>query len=98
MSVHPTIVPDVSPRQGARIGRNIPFPFFLQQLEPRRTSWLYGGGPDVTRFRRNTTVCLDLRWIGTVVGRQVIPILDSAVTVAEGEAIGSRCGASREEA
>ena len=75
-------------------GVDIPFSFFLQELEPRRSILLDGGGPGAAMASRNTAISLHLGRVGAVVSCKVVPGFHGAISVLEGEAVS---GDNREE-
>ena len=88
MAIHAAIVPNISPSERAHISNNVPLPFPLQKLEARGSRLMDGSGPNAARPGRDAAESLHTGGVGTIVGRQVIPLLDKAVTVARHHPVG----------
>ena len=94
VSIHAAVIPNVSPKKRADVGIDIPFPFLLQELEPRGSILLDGGSPGAAMAGRDTAVRLHFGRVRAVVRGEVKPCFHSAIPVLEGETVG---GDSRDE-
>ena len=87
VSAHAAVITDVSPEKGTNVGIDVPFPFFLQELEPCGPIFSDGGGSGTAMAGRDAAIGLYLRRIGAVIGREMISGFNSAIPIPESEAV-----------
>ena len=90
MALDPTVVPNVSPKERARIRGHVPFLFLLQELKSGRPLLLKRSGADAALSCRDAAVGLHLCGVRVVIGGKLVSCLNGSVAVAEAVSVSRR--------
>ena len=72
VAVDPTVVPDVSPKERARIRGHVHFLFLMQELKSGRPFLLNRSGTDAAPSCRDAAVGSHLRGVRAVIGGKLV--------------------------